>query len=249
MNRSLRCGALIALAGWLAGCSTVQGDFHQKLQIDALDAQGRPVAGLPCRVGSGDSAQNIVTPAHDVRVRRAMQSLAIECRRDTLIATATVKSRREGLEEALLPFGWAGVFVDHLSGALYGYPTNLHLRIGQQVVLQHGGEAKVAKSEPIAPPAQAKATASPRIAVAAAKPSAVASAAGTAPAAAPDRKVRAATPAKPAPAVAKPVNTLGGAGAVTAKPAVATARPAVVTAKPATVPLAVADVRSAPVNW
>jgi hypothetical protein len=234
MNRSVRFGAVMALAGWLAGCSTVQGDFHQKLQIDALDALGRPVTGLPCRIGSGASAQNIVTPAHDVRVRRAMQSLAIECRRDNLIATATVKSRREGLEEALLPFGSAGVFVDALSGALFAYPTHLHLRVGQHVVLEHGGEARVAKSEPIASPAQATAATPAQIALAAVQPSPMASTAKAVPAAAPDRKARAAAPAKAGQAVAKP-DKRTGATAVTAKPVAA--------------PLAIADVRSAPVNW
>jgi hypothetical protein len=151
MKRILSAGSYLLLALWLGGCSTLSGDFHQKLQIDALDAQNRPVDGMRCQVGSGTSAKTVVTPATDVRVRRALAPIEIECQRDNLVATATVKSRRERMEEALLPFGSAAVFIDHLSGSLYSYPTALHLRVGQHVVLEHGGEAQIVKSEQIPP--------------------------------------------------------------------------------------------------
>ena len=159
MKRISWAGSYALLALWLGGCSTLSGDFHQKLQIDALDAQNRPVDGMRCQVGTGSSAKTVVTPAADVRVRRAMVSLEIECQRENLVASATVKSRRERMEEALLPFGSVAVFVDHLSGSLYSYPTALHLRVGQHLVLEHGGEAQVAKSEPL-PPAPPTASAS-----------------------------------------------------------------------------------------
>jgi hypothetical protein len=151
MKRISWAGSYVLLALSLGGCSTLTGDFHQKLQIDALDAQNRPIDGMRCQVGTGSSAKTVVTPATEVRVRRAMASLEIECQRDSLVASATVKSRRERMEEALLPFGSVGVFVDHLSGSLYSYPTALHLRVGQHLVLEHGGEAQVVKSEPLTP--------------------------------------------------------------------------------------------------
>jgi hypothetical protein len=253
MNRILRCGAAMALAGWLAGCSTLQGDFHQKLQIDALDAQDRPVEGLPCRIGSGDSAIDIVTPAHDVRVRRSTQPLVIECRRDSQVATATVKPQREKMEEALLPFGIgsAGVFVDYLSGALYAYPTALRLRVGQHLELEHGG-AKVASSEPIAPPPKAKAVAAQRIELAVARPAPIGPASSAAPAA---QKTGAAAATKTERTTAKPART-AGAAPVTAKPRAAA--PAVVAtsvaassvgATAAAGPPRTALPRSAPLNW
>jgi hypothetical protein len=250
MNRILRCGAAMALAAWLAGCSTLQGDFHQKLQIDALDAQDRPVEGLPCRIGSGDSAINIVTPARDVRVHRSKEPLVIECRRDSQVATATVKPQREKMEEALLPFGVgsAGVLVDYLSGALYAYPTALRLRVGQHLVLEHGG-AKVASSEPIAPPTDAKAVAAQRVELAVARPVPIASTANAAAAPAP-QKTRAAAAAKTERTTAKPART-ADAAPVTAKPRAAA--PAVaassVGATAAAAPPRTALPRSAPLNW
>jgi hypothetical protein len=235
MNLIVRCGAAMALAGWLAGCSTIQGDFHQKLQIDALDARDRPVEGLPCHIGSGEAAVNFVTPGRDVRVRRSSHPLAIECRRDSQIASATVKSQREKMEEALLPFGvgTAGVFIDHVSGSLYAYPTTLHLRVGQHVVLEHGG-ARVASSEPIAPPADAKAGAAPQPQLAALQPPPATSAASARPAPAP-QKNGAAVAAKAVRAAPKPVRT-ASAAPVTPKPLA----PATAT---------VAPVRGAPLNW
>jgi hypothetical protein len=232
MNRMLRACAGLALASCLGACSTVQGDFHQKLQIDALDAQDRPVAGMQCQVGTGTSAIHVVTPAADVRIRRAMQSLVIECHRDSLVATATVRSRRERLEEALLPFGSAGVFIDHMSGALYAYPTSLHLRVGQHVVLEHGGEAAVVKAETLAPAALTPPTAAP-----------VASAAK---ATAPARTILVASAQrKPDRAAARPPRKSSSATPAAA----ASGSGAGGTVPRASMPPAIATVRSAPVNW
>lgn len=241
-NPMLRASKWLALALCLSGCSTLTGNFHQTLQIDALDAENRPVEGMQCQVGSADAARHVVTPATDVRVPRSFYSLNIECRKDALIATATVKSRREGLEEAMLPFGSAGVFVDHLSGALYAYPTTLHLRVGQHLVLEHGSEAKIAKAEPIPAPqpaAQAATQASAgQSATAAPRPPPAQSATAAAqmppgPASKPTARV-AAKPAKPAATVA-----------FGAKPgAAATQRVALSEPTPPAAPA-----HSAPVNW
>jgi hypothetical protein len=235
MKRIISAASCLALGLWLSGCSTLSGDFHQKLQIDALDAQNRPIEGMQCQVGSGSSAQTVVTPAADVRVRRSSLSLAIDCHRDSLVATATVKPRRERMEEALLPFGSAGVFVDHFSGALYSYPTTLHLRLGQHLVLEHGSEAQVAKSEPIDLARPSAAPAPQRIQLAAADPAAVGagmigSTASASSAAAAAQKARAVASTR---TIAKPIKTVATAGTAAKPRAVASAAPA----------------RSAPVNW
>ena len=244
MKRIVDSGACLALALWLGGCSTVTGDFHQKLQIEALDAQNRPVDGMQCRVGSGSSAKSVVTPAADVRVRRSNLPLAVECHRDNLVATATVKSRRERMEEALLPFGSVGVFVDHLSGSLYAYPTALHLRVGQHLVLEHGGDAQVAQSEPIASGQPALAAAPQKIAVAVAEPAKVPAAAPTA---APQKPRAAAkadrTATRPAKTASTTTTTAVAIAGTTSGTTAAPAKPGPVAA--ANQPV----VRSAPVNW
>ena len=271
MKRILRVSSCLALAWWLGGCSTLQGDFHQNLQIDALDAQNHPVSGMQCQVGSGTSAKAVVTPA-TVRVRRAMAPLEVECRRDSLVATATVKSRRERMEEALLPFGSVGIFVDHLSGSLYSYPTAIHLRVGQHLVLEHGGEAQVASADaiPLAPPPVAGSTSAQRTALAAAQPTppvqrTVLAAAQPAPPAQRTASATVPSPAKPATAssrraaasarkpqatavsksdraTVKPVNSVSTA-ATTTKPRTGSSKIAV------TAPAAAVAVPSAPINW
>ena len=266
MKRIMRLGSCLALAWWLGGCSTLKGDFHQNLQIDVLDAQNRPVSGMQCQVGSGTSAKTVVTPATGVRVHRAMTPLEIECRRDSLVASATVKSRRERMEEALLPFGSVGVFVDHLSGSLYSYPTTLRLRVGQHLVLEHGSEAQVASTEalPLAAPPAAAASASPqRTKLAAVQPAGPAqrteSVAGPPPAkpVAASAHRAAASAHKPQPALAsrsnraasKPVKnpiTSTATAAATTKTQTAPSRLAV--AAPAAATAAVV-VPTAPANW
>jgi hypothetical protein len=142
-------GLGIAATIALPGCSTVRGDWSQRLDIDVVDSQERPADGMLCQIGEGSSAKTVATPARDVKVRRSALPLLVACHdaAGTREAVATVKPRRERMEEALLPFGSVGVFVDHLSGALYAYPTSLQLRLGQRIVLEHGGRAQVASSE------------------------------------------------------------------------------------------------------
>ena len=238
MKRLLRAGSGLALALWLAGCSTLSGDFHQKVQIETLDAQNRPIEGMHCVVGSGSSAQTVTTPAQDVRVRRSVQPLSIECQRDGLRATATVKSRRERMEEALLPFGSVGVFVDHLSGTLYAYPTTLRLRTGQQLVLEHGGEAQIATSEPIAPPPEAP--------IAHARPVEVAV---LLPAVAVNRAAATVAAPKAVPKTDRAARPIKTASAAPATPKARAAAPPKPDLQVPAARVAASEAHSAPVNW
>jgi hypothetical protein len=257
-------GFTIATAIALPGCSTVRGDWSQQLDIDVVDSQERPVDGMLCQVGDGSSAKSVTTPARHVKVRRSAMPLQVACR-DTAgarEAVATVKPRRERMEEALLPFGSVGVFVDHLSGALYAYPTRLQLQLGQRIVLEHGGQSQVASSEPL-PGAGANLPATSPTAAATAQttnPAASAAAANGDKVAAAGKAASTATPriaaAKPKAPTAVPSATdhasnktpkppatpalAQGRTATPQKVAMATAAPA---ASPSTVP------RTAPVNW
>jgi hypothetical protein len=252
MTRFLTAAAWLTLTLWLGGCSTVQGDFHQILQVDALDAHNRPVEGMHCQVGSGSSAKKFVTPAMEVRVRRALEPLNIECRLDNMIATATVKPRRERMEEALLPFGSVGVFIDHMSGSLYAYPTALHLRVGQHLVLEQGGEARVVEAEPVQAAPQPATASVQHTEVAVAQPAAATAPAKT-DAAAPTSRKPAAPAAKAQRAAAKPSKTTSVASTTaTTKPKTAASKAAVVTttaAATAAAAGAAAAVHAAPVNW
>jgi hypothetical protein len=143
------------------------------------------------------------------------------------------------MEEALLPFGSVGVFVDHLSGTLYAYPTALHLRAGQHLVLEHGGEAQVAKTEAI-PSVEPVAAVARRTQVATAERPAVSAATATvaspkprAAAGKPDRAATKQTKAAPPAIVAtktRPVSTVSAASSNNAT-------------------VSAASSKSAPLNW
>jgi len=262
MKRILALGAGLALTLWLGGCSTLSGDFHQTLQIDARDNLNRPVDGMQCEFGSGTSKKTFVTPATNVRVRRGFEPLNIECRLDSLVATATVKSRRERMEEALLPLGSVGVFVDHVSGSLYAYPTTLHLRVGQHLVLEHGGEARVVEAEPVPGAPQPRLASAPHAELAAVQPTTVKATTGANPAAPAPRK-----PAVPAAkadrAVVRTVKTVSSAGGVAtskvrgvppkneSRTTTAKVEPSTTASKnaDAVAGSAAAAAHSAPVNW
>jgi hypothetical protein len=248
--RSL-AAALAATGVALAGCSTVQGDWNQHLQIEVLDAQDHPVDDMRCVVGEGSSAQTVTTPARDVRVHRAAAPLAVDCHdaaaRPGRDAIATVKSRRGRMEEALLPFGSVGVFVDHLSGALYEYPARLQLRLGQRLVLEHGVQSQVASAESLpAPPTPVVAAPPPPVAAAAVSASRTTSAAHATP-----KTITVASAPKPAQARAS--------ASAPQKPARKTTPNAAPNAAPGAVQKvalatpsesgAIAPARTAPVNW
>jgi hypothetical protein len=144
----LRClASATALAGALlgSGCATLTTPSTQTLDIQVLDQRDRPLKGITCRAGYiTDEADEVrfTAPSKEVVVQRSSTPLAIECRRGLEVAEGTVLPRREGLEQALVPFGSVGVFIDHVTGRMYAYPTILRLRLGQHLRFEHGGEAQ-----------------------------------------------------------------------------------------------------------
>ena len=148
----------------IGGCATVTGKSTQSLQLEVVDAQDRPVKGMECRLshvvaapakeGLGSPVHPleivVMAPARNVEVRRSGNPLQIDCRKGKEVAVATVHPRREGLEQALVPFGSVAVLIDHVSGNLYAYPTDLRLRLGQSLQLEHGEQSRVVSSERVA---------------------------------------------------------------------------------------------------
>lgn len=138
-----RCLPAVA-AVLAAGCGTVTLPSQQPMQILAFDANDRPVTGMDCTISNIVGEWKVSTPAIDVPVRRSHSELQIECRRGTEVAMGTVAARRDGLEQALVPFGSLAVAIDHLTGHLYSYPTVVRLRVGQHLRYEFSNEARAA---------------------------------------------------------------------------------------------------------
>lgn len=139
------CG-LWASAALAAGCATVSTPSTQDITVHALDARERPVAGLECVASNAEGEQRFTSPTATVRVRRSASELQIECRRaGEEVARATVVPRRDWLEQALLPFGWVAVTVDHMTGHLYTYPIVVRMRLGKHLRFEHSPEAQASQ--------------------------------------------------------------------------------------------------------
>ena len=132
------------IAALAAGCGTVTLPSQQPIQILAFDADDRPVTGMDCTISNIVGEWKASTPAIDVPVRRSHSELQIACRRGTEVAMGTVAARRDGLEQALVPFGSVAVAIDHLTGHLYSYPTVIRLRVGQHLRYEFSNEARAA---------------------------------------------------------------------------------------------------------
>ena len=239
MTRIFLLAPMLALLTGLAGCETLRREPNQLLEIEALDAHDRPVDGMVCKIG--DSPALVTLPAGGVPVRRSFANREIDCRRGAEIAKATEVPRRDGVEQALVPFGSIAVLIDHVTGRSYEYPTTLRLRVGRHVTLEHGGEARIVKTEILPQPASAVTAAAaapaPAVAAAAPRPNAAKTAAAKPPAAITDV-------ARAAVAKADAAKTQAAKA-----PAAKTAQAAPAAPAQAVGPTVVAANRAAPATW
>jgi hypothetical protein len=142
-SRPLRPLALALAMAALAGCATVMGEPDQRVSIQTVDAEGRPVEGMSCRVSSGPNHYFGVTPMFNVKVRRSAEPLLVECRGDrTSLARAVLMPRADRMApvQMLLPGGTSMMVVDHFSGYMYSYPNWIRLQTGTDMVFDRRDE-------------------------------------------------------------------------------------------------------------
>lgn len=144
MTPSFVRAVLLAFATLLAsGCATVNGNATQPISIQTVDAQGRVIEGMSCRV-TNDSAQYLGdSPMFDLRVRRSSMPLVIECRGDGRpMARAVLVPRADNAVAAqlLLPGGSSFMVIDHVTGYMYAYPRWIRLQAGADMVFDRRDE-------------------------------------------------------------------------------------------------------------
>lgn len=140
---ALRLVAIAALAVLAGGCATVSGDATQRVSIQTVDAQGRVVEGMSCRVNHTSGEYVGDTPMFDLKVRRSASPLVVECRGDGRpMARALVVPRADAMVPAqmLLPGGSTFMVIDHLSGFMYAYPRWIRLQAGADMVFDRRDE-------------------------------------------------------------------------------------------------------------
>ncbi|MGE5337808.1 MAG: hypothetical protein ACM3PU_08260 [Gemmatimonadota bacterium] len=132
----------------LAGCATISGSPTQPLSIHTVDAKGKPVSGMHCRLANGEATYYGNSPLLDVQVRRSGSDLEIECRGGGQIARGTAFARSPALSAAvLLPGGGAAAVIDRLSGYVYAYPRTMQLRIGEHMMFDVSAPAQDSAEE------------------------------------------------------------------------------------------------------
>jgi hypothetical protein len=141
--RLLRLVVLAFAAIAASGCATVSGSATQPISIQTVDADGRVIEGMSCRLSNGSGQYVGDTPLFDLNVRRSSMPLVIECRGDNRpLARAVLVPRADGMVPAqmLLPGGSSLMVIDHLTGFMYAYPRWIRLQAGADMVFDRRDE-------------------------------------------------------------------------------------------------------------
>ena len=136
--------AIVAMVS-ASGCATVTGDATQAINIQTVDANGKPVDGMACRIVNGSAEYMGDTPLFGLRVRRSPTPLVAECKRHGYpMARALIISRADlasgSTAQLLLPGGSSMLIIDHISGFMYQYPRWIRAQVGADMIFDRNDE-------------------------------------------------------------------------------------------------------------
>ncbi len=135
--------AAFAVMG-VSGCATVTGEATQSINFQTVDAQGRPVEGMACRIVNGSAEYMGDTPMFGLRVRRSSTPLVAECKRQGYaMARALIIPRANvagSAAQLLLPGGSSMLIIDHISGFMYSYPRWVRAQVGADMIFDRSDE-------------------------------------------------------------------------------------------------------------
>ncbi len=136
--------AAFFIAG-MSGCATMTGDATQAINIQTVDANGKAVDGMACRIVNGSAEYMGDTPMFGLRVRRSPTPLVAECKRNGYpMARALIISRADlasgSTAQLLLPGGSSMLIIDHISGFMYQYPRWIRVQVGADMIFDRADE-------------------------------------------------------------------------------------------------------------
>ena len=139
--------AFLAVAAVLgvSGCATVTGEATQAITIQTVDANGKPVDGMKCRIVNGSAEYMGDTPLFGLRVRKSPTPLVAECQRGGYPMTRALIISRADLAsgstaQLLLPGGSSMLIIDHISGFMYQYPRWIRVQVGADMIFDRADE-------------------------------------------------------------------------------------------------------------
>ena len=129
----------------VAGCATVTGEATQAINIQTVDAKGKPVDGMACRIVNGSAEYMGDTPMFGLMVRKSPTPLVVECKRNGYaMARALIISRADlasgSTAQLLLPGGSSMLIIDHISGFMYQYPRWIRPQVGADMIFDRSDE-------------------------------------------------------------------------------------------------------------
>ena len=129
----------------ISGCATVTGEATQAINIQTVDANGRPIEGMACRIVNGSAEYMGDTPLFGLRVRRSSTPLVAECKRHGYaLARALIIPRADlasgSTAQLLLPGGSSMLIIDHISGFMYRYPRWIKAQAGADMVFDQNDD-------------------------------------------------------------------------------------------------------------
>ena len=136
--------AALAITG-VSGCATVTGDATQAINIQTVDANGKSVEGMKCRIVNGSAEYLGDTPLFGLRVRKSPTPLVAECQRSGYPMTRALIISRADLAsgstaQLLLPGGSSMLIIDHISGFMYQYPRWIRVQVGADMIFDRADE-------------------------------------------------------------------------------------------------------------
>lgn len=163
MLRLLLAGGVALLLG---GCASIATDSTQSLRLEAIDQDGKDVAGLQCELENDKGKYSGKTPA-TVLVRKSAENLSISCGEGDEAARAQLVSRASGGMFGNILFGGVvGAIIDHNKGAGYNYPAWVRLVVGKYLTFDRTDFKEGQPTLGAEAPSVAAATAAPGRAVA-----------------------------------------------------------------------------------
>ena len=129
----------------MSGCATVTGEATQAINIQTVDANGKSVDGMKCRIVNGSAEYMGDTPLFGLRVRKSPTPLVAECQRTGYPMTRALIISRADLAsgstaQLLLPGGSSMLIIDHISGFMYQYPRWIRVQVGADMVFDRADE-------------------------------------------------------------------------------------------------------------
>jgi hypothetical protein len=120
----------------LSGCASVTGSKMQTLSVATFDDNGE-VECASCTIVNDKGTWRVPTTPGSIVIRKSYGDMVITCKKDgykTGVATL-VSTSNKGIWGNIILGGLVGYAVNASSGAGFNYPTDVHVKMGENITI------------------------------------------------------------------------------------------------------------------